>query len=67
MLFFCLLSLFCFLLLLKQNAFHTVDHMGYVYFIQASLSKIHGFGPRGGVLYTSEVSSYGFPHWRVLY
>lgn len=58
--------LFFFLWFLFLLLFHTVDHMGYVYFIQTTLSKRQGFGHWREVLYMSEVSSYGFPHWRVL-
>lgn len=58
--------LFFFLWFLFLLLFHTVDHMGYVYFIQTTLSKRQGFGHWREVLYMSEVSLYGFPHWRVL-
>lgn len=40
-----------------------MDNMGYVHFIQTSLSKLQGFGHWRGVLYMSEVSSHGFSHW----
>lgn len=41
--------------------------MGYIHFIQTSLSKIQDFGHWGDVLSTSEVNWYGFTHLRVLY